>query len=199
MVLTVSTGLCAWPRLWQRLVRLMLTCRNTYFWGKRAVFVTHPNISPGWTFQTREEGKPTLPHLKVVGKRMPKYLWPRHNPQLLSEPSIVQVLWVNTGTHSYKVKRLFRGMLNFQRCETAPSSLNRYLLYWLNRRPVALVYECDLRLTWLHVAVAYSAFPEVCPVPFHPDFSWPCDLRAPVWCSSCPSHCFPGQRCPVRR
>lgn len=24
-------------------------------------------------------------------------------------------------------------------------------------------------------------------------------LRAPVWYSSCPSHCSPGQRCPVRR
>lgn len=75
------------------------------------------------------------------------------------------------GTHSYKVKRLFSGMLRFQKYETAPSSLNCYLLYWLNRRPVALVYECDSRLAWLHVAVAYwagcvlSHFVLVCPNP----------------------------------
>lgn len=35
------------------------------------------------------------------------------------------------------------------------------------------------------------------PAPPHPPC--PLDLRAPVWCSSCPSRCSLGLRCPVRR
>lgn len=40
MVLTVSTGLCALPRLWQRQDGLMLTCRTPLFCRKRGCFLS---------------------------------------------------------------------------------------------------------------------------------------------------------------
>lgn len=157
-----------------------------------------PNNSSGCTFPTGEERKPTLHHLKVVRKRMPKYLWPRNNPGCSLNPQshrFCRKIWAHTAT---RLKDCSEGCSTFS-MKLPPSSHNCHFLHWLNCRPVALVYVCDLRQVWLCIPVAYWGFPERHPVPFCPALSWPCDLRAPVWCSSCPSHCFPGQRCPVRR
>lgn len=201
MVLTVSTGLCVRPRLWQRQGGLMWTCRTPISVEKKGCFCfIHPNISrlvgcfrPDW----RE-----WCCITQVQKRMPKHMWPRPDAGSLPTPlsfRFCEWLCAHTATR-FKSCSEECSLQDFSEAWKRPCSpRHRHLLYWLNRRRVALVCVWFEASTTLHVPDPFWGFPEVCPVPVRPALSWPRDLKAPVWCSSCPSRCSPGRRCPVKR
>lgn len=66
MVLTVSTGLCAWPRLWQRQDGLMLTTpQPQLLWKKACVIKPSECDLSASMVQTGEERKPMLGHPEV--------------------------------------------------------------------------------------------------------------------------------------
>lgn len=178
MVLTVSTGLCTRPRLWQRQGGLVSTCR-TPISVEKALFLIHPNIScliGCFRLERRE-------WCSVGGTR--------ENAQTC-DPGLVSD-YVHTQLQGKKTVQ--RDVPEAWKRPSSPCQ--RHLLYWLHRRPVALVWVWFQASLTLHVPDPLLGFFQRRVlsrlVPLHPD------LRAPVWCSSCPSRCSPGQRCPVRR
>lgn len=110
MVLTVSAGLYALPRLWWlRQDGLMLTCRTPPFLQKKGLFF-YPSKYLICLDVSDRRGEKADVTTRVVWKRMPKHLWP--SAWVLSNPAIIQVSWVIMFTHSYEVGNLFREMLH---------------------------------------------------------------------------------------
>lgn len=107
MVLTVSTGLCVPPRLWQRQDGLMWTCTTPFLWKKkRAAGWFHSSVFNLSGHFCQERRKSWVEALK---KRMPKHVWTRPDGGCFPNPLILHMwgLWVIMCTHSYNITKLF--------------------------------------------------------------------------------------------
>lgn len=150
MVLTVSTGLCARPRLWQRQGGLVSTCR-TPISVEKALFFIHPNIScliGCFRLERRE-------WCSVGGTR--------ENAQTC-DPGFVSD-YVHTQLQGKKTVQRDVPFRIFQKHESDPLLLV-IGISCTDRRPVALVWVWFEASLTLHVPdPLLGFFPEVCPVP----------------------------------
>lgn len=108
--------------------------------------------------------------------------------------TLLPPLFVSCVEQRMKLRKAGRG--------NAPQHLHRQFKETLERELLPVFFLCADRL---HVARLEA--PSWSGMGFPVSFLWigcsrppcPVDLRAPVWCSSCPSRCSLGLRFPVRR
>lgn len=113
-------------------------------------------------------------------------------PRAPSNPPL-DTFWDWLCAHSYKVGKCSGeySLRTIRIVKTSPLSRAVTISQNASMEGLRCWSECDSRLVWFSWSSPGVSRPRAA--------SSPCDLRAPVWCSSCLSRCSPGLRCPVRR